>query len=251
MALEDQAPKNPAQAIEIHVFGHGDEILKEGETTPCFFVILRGKVRISRQGRTIRVLQDQDVFGLDTLVLKMPSSYTASSVETSRIAVYGPEALDHFIRKNPRMVQRILTSVLRQLNQTGYNLTGEPDPFSLEEYRLRFFKDGETVLQEGTVGKEFFRLVSTQGGLRVLVRGNEVGRIHKPGEFIGEMAGLMGRPYPFTVTSVGESVLESYTHEDLDGIAWYYPDKASLMIRALLGEVREESSTVEPTTGKG
>ncbi len=248
----DQGPANPAQAIDIHVFEHGDEILREGEVSTCFYVILGGRVSISRRGRTIRILRAQDVFGLEAVVLKRPSSHTARSLETSRIATYRREALDHFTRQNPRMIHTILASVLRQLNQTGRNLASESDSIDLGQSRVRFFGDGDEVIREGASGKEFYRLVSTQGGLRIRSGDREVGHIHKPGEFLGEIAALTERPYPYTVTSIGESALETYTREDLDGIVRDHPDQASHLIRSLLNHVtkKKPKPRKKPVAGK-
>jgi len=248
----DQGPANPAQAIDIHVFEHGDEILREGEVSTCFYVILGGRVSISRRGRTIRILRAQDVFGLEAVVLKRPSSHTARSLETSRIATYRREALDHFARQNPHMIHTILASVLRQLNQTGRNLASESDSIDLGQSRVRFFGDGDEVIREGASGKEFYRLVSTQGGLRIRSGDREVGHIHKPGEFLGEIAALTERPYPYTVTSIGESALETYTREDLDGIVRDHPDQASHLIRSLLNHVtkKKPKPRKKPVAGK-
>ncbi len=93
---------------------------------------------------------------------------------TSRIATYAPEALDHFVRENPRMTQSILTSTLDQLVQTTDNLVQEEEPFGLEEARVEFYADGDTVIAEGTPESDLFRLVSTQGGLKVSRAGMEV-----------------------------------------------------------------------------
>ncbi len=237
-AEEKQIP-NPAQALEIHTYRYGDEILTEGAECPYFFVILSGQVRISQRGKRIRVLEDQDVFGLENVLFEKSSGYSARALTKSRIAAYGAEALDHVIRESPRMVRRVLISTLQQLTQTTQQLLDDAETFALDDVSVSFFGDGDVILQEGTKGGNFYRLVSTQGGLRVTTRGQEVSRIERPGEFFGEMAGLLSLPRQATITSIGESVVETYNIDDLGMIVRDYPDVAVQLMRALVSRLLE------------
>ncbi len=71
------------------------------------------------------------------------------------------------------------------------------------------------------------------------MEGREVSRIEKPGEFFGEMAGLLGLPSPSTVTSIGESVVESYRVDDLGMIVRDYPDVAVRVMNSLVSRLAE------------
>jgi CRP-like cAMP-binding protein len=227
------------QATELHNYQSGDEIVREGEVCPCFYVILSGQVKVIKQGRFVRLLEDQDVFGLESVLLKQPMPYTARVKTTSRIASYGPAALDHFFSENPRMVQSILNSTLDQLMQTTDNLVQSTGTFRLEDAQVDFYSDGEIIVEEGTPETDLFRLVSTQGGLKVSRAGEEIARIDKPGEFFGEMAGLLDLPRQATITSIGESVIERYGFEDLEMIIRDYPEVALHIVRTLVTRLME------------
>jgi len=227
------------QAHDLQNFRYGDEIVKEGEASPSFYVILSGQVRISKRGKFVRSLEDQDVFGLESILFNHPIPYTARAMSKSRIASYGPEALDHFFRENPRMTQSILISTLDQLIQTTDNLVQEERIFGLEEVRVEFYSDGDVVVAEGTPETDLFRLVSTQGGLKVTKAGMEVGRIEKPGDFFGEMAGLLSLPRQATVTSIGESVVERYCFDDFEVIIRDYPEVALQVTTTLVTRLLE------------
>jgi CRP-like cAMP-binding protein len=233
----DEDQDGPVKALDIHVYRYGDEIIREGEHTSCFFVILDGQVRITQHGRKIRLLEDHDVFGMESMIFKQPSLYSVKALTRSRVATYGHEALDHFIRENPRMTQNILVSVLQQLMQTSLHLAEETQAFALEDVRVDFYGDGEIIIKEGSVGTDFYRLVSSQGGLRVSIRGKEISRIKTPGEFFGEMAGLVGLPRQATVTSIGESMVESYSFNDLEVIIRDYPEIALRMMRTFVSRL--------------
>ncbi|MCK8602553.1 cyclic nucleotide-binding domain-containing protein [Desulfoferrobacter suflitae] len=227
------------QALQIRTYPAGKEIVSEGDEPLCFFVVLNGQVRLSTKGKAILNLADQDIFGLENIVLKHSCFYTATALSESRIAAYGPEALDHFIRRNPRMTRNILASILRQLARVTRDSVWSSDSFSIEEVDVRFFQDGEVIIEEGTRSREFYRLVSTQGGLRVSIRNEELPPIVTPGEFFGEIAGLLHLPRQATVTSMGESVVERYDLESVESIIRDYPEIAVQMMRTLISRLIE------------
>jgi CRP-like cAMP-binding protein len=236
---DEKNSSRSSHALELHSYRSGDQVVGEGEESGCFYVILSGQVRISKRGKFIRLLEDQDVFGLETILFSQAIPYTAKALSKTRIACYGPEALDHFVRENPRMTETILTSTLQQLVQTTDNLAQETGSFHLEEARVDFYSDGDIIVEEGTPETDLFRLVSTQGGLKVTKGGKEVSRIENPGEFFGEMAGFLNIPRQATVTSIGESVIERYGFEDLEVIIRDYPEVALQIMKTLVTRLVE------------
>ena len=100
---KEKIKKNPAQAIEVAVFERGGTILLQGQENPFFLVILSGRVMVSKNGKMIRMLGEQDIFGLESLLSKQPSHYTAHALQQCRVAKYGIETLDHLINESPRI----------------------------------------------------------------------------------------------------------------------------------------------------
>ena len=129
----------------------------------------------------------------------------------------------------------MLVSVLHQLTQTTFNLLDSPEPFLVDKERIRFYEDGEVILEEMSGGTEFYRLVSTQGGLRVTRDGREVTRINKPGEFFG----LPISHAHACVSSIGQSVVEKYGTDDLDIIIRDYPESARQIMRTLIERISD------------
>jgi CRP-like cAMP-binding protein len=236
-----------ARAMAIHSYRYGEQIIGEGESTDCFFVILSGQVRITQRSKKLRLLGDQDVFGIENVIFNKPSPVTAKAVSRCRIAAYGQDALDHFIRETPGMVYSLLSSTLHQLSQMAAGLTGQSEVFALEEIRMDFFSDEEEIIKEGTIGTDFYRLVSSQGGLRVTIQGMEISRIEKPGEFFGEMAGLLKLPRQATVTSIGESTVEVYSFDSLDVIIRDYPEVALQMMQTLVTRLMDANQKLTGT----
>jgi hypothetical protein len=229
--VQKKIRKNPAQALEVMFFQRGWEILPEGDENPFFFVILSGQVVLSRNGNKVRTLGEQDVFGLENLLLRIPSPYSAEAAQKCRIARYGPETLDYYISESPRMTRNVLVSILHQLTQTSLNVNSSRF-LLMDRERIRFYKDGEVILEEEkeNTGTEICRLISTQGGLQVTTGGQPVTLINKPGEFFGPPISLAN----FCVRSIGESVVEKYGADDLDIIVRDYPESACLIMRTMI-----------------
>jgi CRP-like cAMP-binding protein len=243
---KEKIKKSPAQAIEVGVFQRGGTILPQGQENPFFLVILSGRVMVSKNGKMIRMLGEQDILGLESLLSKQPSHYTAHAVQQCRIAKYGLETLDHLINESPRMIQNVLVSILHQLTDTTLNLLDIPQAVPEDNERIRFYKDGEEIMEEGiNGGAEVCRLVSTQGGLQVTMDGREVILINKPGEFFG-------RPISCShgsVRSIGQSVVEKFGAGDLDILIRDYPESARQIMYTLIERLAAEGpDTQQPQT---
>lgn len=232
---------SPAQALEVRLYECGDPILCEGQDSPFFYVILSGQVRLSHEGKKIRVLGEQDIFGLENLVLKRPSYYAALAVTPSRIARYGPGALDFLIRESPRMVRNLLISTMHQLTQTTNVLLAPQDTSLGDQLLMHFFNDGELIFEETPDGV-FYRLVSTQGLLQVTIGGQEVCRINKPGDFLC----LPDFPRKAAVKCIGDCVLERYDCDNLELLIRNYPDAATLIMRDMMERLYGSKSQPAP-----
>ena len=65
--MKKEDVKDPAQAIDVAVFQAGEQIFPPGYESPYFLVILSGQVVLTRNGKRIRTLGEQDIFGLESL----------------------------------------------------------------------------------------------------------------------------------------------------------------------------------------
>ena len=137
------------------------------------------------------------------------------------------------------MSERLLKSVVKPLTQTTQHAAGGEREFSLDDVKMRFYSDNEVIIEEGSQRSEFYRLVSTEGGLRICIQGKEITRLNKPGEFFGEMEALLGLPRQATVTSVGESVVQVYPGDQLPTMVEFYPEVALQMIRGLASRLMD------------
>ncbi|MGC8494655.1 MAG: cyclic nucleotide-binding domain-containing protein [Syntrophobacteraceae bacterium] len=231
--MSEDNRKSSVQAAEVTVFQAGEQITPQGFESPWFYVILSGQVMLSQDGTKLRTLGEQDIFGLESLLLKRPAHYAAEAVHSCRIASYGPEVLDQLIRQSPRMVEGVLVSILRQLTQTAQNLL-EPSSQALpaEKKSLRFFSDGEAIVEETGSEWALYRLIT--GRCKVSGAGREITQISRPGDFFGAPLS----PRNCCVRSIGQSVVEKYGAGDLDTIIRDYPDAALRIMEAMIERER-------------
>ncbi len=234
-----QGPNHSVQAQEVKSYRYGDFILEEGGVNTHFLAILSGQVQVLCRGKKVRVLSEHDVMGLEAILFRKPSTVSAMALTTCRVAFYGPEALNHFLRNDAVMSERLLKSLTQQLAQTTQRAADGEREFALDDVKMRFFNDNEVIIEEGSVRAEYYKLVSTEGGLRMCVHAREVTRLNKPGEFFGEMEALLGLPGQATVTSIGQSVVQVYPSNQLPMMVESYPEVALRMIRDLASRLIE------------
>jgi hypothetical protein len=238
--VDAEITKDLTQATEVKVFQRGEEILPQGRQCLSFFAILSGEVILSRNGKRIGILGEHDIFGLESLLLKTPSSYRAEAAMECRVASYGPEALDHLIYNSPRMIQNLLASVVRQLALRTSNPLDFPPDYAADNARICFYKDGEVIYDEMSGGSDLYRLIASEGGLVISAGGQEICRIDKSGEFFGFPVSCAHA----SVQSVGESVVEKYCTDDLDILARDYPESAAQIMRMMIERLQNR----EPLT---
>jgi CRP-like cAMP-binding protein len=227
------------QAQEVRSYRYGEFIFEEGASNNQFAAILSGNVQILCRGKKVRVLGELDVLGLQNVFFKNPSPVSAMALTACRVAFYGPDALNHFLRGDAVMSERLLKSVVKQLTQTTQRAAGGEREFSLDDVKMRFYSDDEVIIEEGSQRSEFYRLVSTEGGLRICIQGKEIARLSRPGEFFGEMETLLNLPCQATVTSDGESVVQVYPGDQLPTMVESYPEVALQMIRGLASRLMD------------
>jgi CRP-like cAMP-binding protein len=219
-------------ALEIRNYEDGEEVITEGVQSDSFFVILTGKVRISRRGQRMSILGAGDVFGLENCLLETSSSITARAMEKARVATYGSEAFDFILFEAPQTARRLFVSLLKQLTETT-RVAVQGDTLFPGDVNVRFYEDGEVIMAENSRETEIFRLVSTELGLRVTRNGQEIDIIRNPGEFFGELAGVLQQERSATVTSMGKSVVQVYSAEHIQDMIEEHPEIAKRMITTL------------------
>ncbi len=238
-----EAKKEPVSSSvtgAVKVFSPQELIFREGERINKIFVILDGEVEIMQKGKPIRVLKYGDIFGLESFFLNNKTATTsARAVSKARVAMYPVTLIKDIIYNRPQLTEKIFYSLVSQLEQTTQvAVENIPDEYAVELNDV-VYEDGEVIIEEGTTGKEFYQLISTEKWLSVRKAGKEIAKISTPGEYFGELSSILGTPRTASVVSVGRSVCRVYSGENIDEILEKYPRVAKRIVKTLAKRIAE------------
>jgi len=233
-----------ASALEIRTYGEDKEIVSEGGHSNHFYVVLSGNVKILRRNRQLAILGERDVFGLESCFLNRPSSVSARSVDSTRIALYDRDTIEFILYERPQMSKGILVSLLGQLTQTMQAVAPEDSESKMQNIDMRFYRDSEVIIQEGARETDIFKLISAEQGLVVLKGGMEVGYISNPGEFFGEMGSVLKEARSATIVSRGNSVVQVYSGEDIQDMIEEHPEIAKRIIANLAKRLSQATKKI-------
>jgi CRP-like cAMP-binding protein len=96
--------------------------------------------------------------------------------------------------------------------------------------------DGRVLTREGKRGDEFFIVVD--GSVQVTVAGKVVNRLG-PGDFLGEISLIDGKPRTATATTVGPTRLLLVGHREFNTLMTDYPSVERCVLLALAKRVRQ------------
>jgi serine/threonine protein phosphatase PrpC len=109
-------------------FNTGDEILREGQPGDDLFILLKGKVRLHKDGAFVTQLGPGAHFGEMALIDKRPRSVSASAEDRTRALVLRRQEFNEIIRNEPRLSVKLLWSFVQvlaqRLRKTTADLTG-------------------------------------------------------------------------------------------------------------------------------
>lgn len=95
----------------------GATIFSEGEFPDSMFLVLDGKVRMTREGQEIMVAQSKDVFGTWALFDDEPRVATAVTVEDTRLLRIDKEDFIDLLADHVEITQSILKTMVKRLRQ--------------------------------------------------------------------------------------------------------------------------------------
>ena len=113
---------------EVREFQPGQEIIKEGAPGEEMFIVLRGKVRLHKNGAFITNLTPGAHMGEMALVDRGPRSASATAEERSRVLTLRRREFYQIIRKDPQLSVKLLWSFVQvladRLRKTTEDLSG-------------------------------------------------------------------------------------------------------------------------------
>jgi CRP/FNR family transcriptional regulator, cyclic AMP receptor protein len=97
----------------------GRVLCKEGETGREFFVIVDGKVKVTRKGRSVATRRSGDFVGEIALLEEMPRTATVTAETPVRLFVLTRKDFRHLLDENPGVERKVLRALARRLAETS------------------------------------------------------------------------------------------------------------------------------------
>jgi CRP/FNR family transcriptional regulator, cyclic AMP receptor protein len=101
----------------------GRLLCKEGQTGQEFFVIVDGKVQVTRKGRRLSTLGRGDFLGEIALVTELPRTATVTAETPVRLFVLTRREFHALLDQNPKVERKVLRALARRLAETSSDPT--------------------------------------------------------------------------------------------------------------------------------
>ncbi len=121
--LERKELKFIAKLSKEREYGTGDVIVRKGEGTVGFYLILDGSVEIRSGGTILSKLGPGQFFGEMSVIDNQPRSADVVATENSRCLILSAWSFNALITKHPRIALKILQEFVRRLRETNKALT--------------------------------------------------------------------------------------------------------------------------------
>ena len=96
----------------------GRVLCTEGEIGREFFVLVDGKVQVSRKGRRVATLTGGDFVGEIALVTELPRTATVTAETPVRLFVLTSREFHAVLDRNPKVERKVLRTLARRLAET-------------------------------------------------------------------------------------------------------------------------------------
>ncbi|MGA2537561.1 MAG: cytochrome P450 [Terracidiphilus sp.] len=199
-------------------FRQGEIIIRQGDTATAFYIVERGIVSVSKDGKVVAQLAPGEYFGEIGLLNGVPrtATVTARSPSVQVLELSRESFLD--LVENSDLVSGEMAAIARK--RTAHNILRDALPGISADALGRLFPEfsterleaGTTVIREGDAADRFYVIAE---GVAVVTRSAaggpaELARLG-PGEYFGEMGMITGQPRNATVriSDEGPAVLLS------------------------------------------
>ena len=152
--LHESEAKDLLDRGEIHEYPAGTVLCHEDAYESTFYIILRGKVLVTKliahdQVRNLKILAAGDFFGEMAIIHKAPRAATVTTIEPSRVIEIYKEAFDQLLGNSASVARAMVQEVSRRLR--------ENDAMAIEDLRL---KAGELAVAYQRLAEQEYSRIS-------------------------------------------------------------------------------------------
>jgi signal transduction histidine kinase len=132
--LKEEEATNLLERGEIHEYPAGTVLCQEDAYESTFYIILRGKVLVTKQiamdqQRTLKILDAGDFFGEMAIIHQAPRAATVTAIEPTRVIEIKKDAFDQLLSNSASVARAMVQEVSRRLRDN--------DAMAIEDLRLK------------------------------------------------------------------------------------------------------------------
>ena len=135
------------QVAEVLAFDAGQKVFSEGDRGDELFIVLSGRVEISRMSSVLNEAGPGDHIGEMALIRSMPRSATVTAVEASELIALRRNDFFEILRKEHEMAVKLLWQFLGvladRLDQTSKDLAGAREELAAEDITDAIFPEND------------------------------------------------------------------------------------------------------------
>jgi CRP-like cAMP-binding protein len=135
------------QVAEVLAFEVGQTVFSEGDRGDELFIVLSGRVEISRMSSVLSEAGPGDHIGEMALIRSMPRSATVTAVEASELIALRRSDFFEILRKEHEMAVKLLWQFLGvladRLDQTSKDLAGAREELAAEDITDAIFPEND------------------------------------------------------------------------------------------------------------
>ncbi len=145
-----------------------------------------------------------------------------------------------------KKVRQGITSIDEALRRTVAHK--ESLPAYLVNPDEEHYEDGDVILREGNVDKDFFKLI--RGAVAVVKDRKKIAELTEPGEYFGEMAAVTGEERTASIVSMGRTTIRRFPGDKLEEVIENYPEVSHHLFRTLSQRLRNNNQIIMKLVSK-
>ena len=261
--LEENDVKRLMSAMTMVSYSMGENIVREGDTGDCAFLIFSGRVRVVHQGRdgksvTLGTLKKGDLFGEYAILADDVRSATVRAADDVVLFRLDRQDFQSLLSENESlrdyfdryMRERSIVNFLKLTTFLG-TLPSKQIITLLDELKESSYKAGETIESENEIGQDLFIVKNGE----VKVTANRNGRetllsYLGEGDYFGERSLLLDEPRIATVTAVQDTDCFTLSRASFDELVDSAPKLRQQMVDQIeqyhISEEMEQKFSLKP-----